>query len=126
MSNRVTENEVKAIIDTDLSDITAFITAANLTVTKRLGSETTLSADQKKEIERWLSAHLIASSNKDMGARDVNSERTLDAQITYAGETDKGLEATRYGQMVLVLDTSGKMAVSGKRKTLFKAVTSFD
>jgi len=125
MSARVTESEVKEIIDTDLTDITAFITAANLTVTKRLSSGV-LSADQLKEIERWFTAHLIAGTNRDMGARDVDKEKTLDAEVTYAGKTGMGLEATRYGQVVLTLDSTGKMAQSGKGDVFFKAVTSFD
>ena len=126
MAARVNEAEVKDIIPTTLSDITPFITAANLTVTERLAETVTLSDDQLKEIERWFAAHLIAMSSKDLGARDTDAEGTLDAKVTYAGKTGKGLEATRYGQVVLSLDTTGRMASIGKKGLLFKAVTSFD
>ena len=123
---RVVADEVKEIISTDLTDISPFITAANLTVSDRLGADTNLSAAQLKEIERWFTAHLIAMSNMDAGARDVDTEGTLDARVTYAGKTGKGLFATRYGQMAVSLDTTGKLASLGKRALLFKAVTSFE
>ena len=125
---RVTSTEVQEIIDTDLSvtGIDAYISAAEEIVTARLGDSTVLGTTQLKEIERWLTAHLIAMSNKDRGARDVDAEGTLDARITYAGKTGMGLNATRYGQMVLVLDTTGEMASSGSKKMFFEAVTSFD
>ena len=123
---RVTGSDVKEIIDTDLDDVDAYISAAEEIVTARLGDSTVLGTSQLKEIERWLTAHLIAMSNRDRGARDVDAEGTLDAKVTYAGKTGMGLNATRYGQMVLALDTTGKMASSGSKRVFFEAVTSFD
>lgn len=125
MSNRVTATEVKDIIDTSLSDtvVDTFIGAANLTVTEYIGDDTSLSNDQKKEIERWFTAHLIACTRQ----QQAQAERIGDAQITYQGQTGKGLDATFYGQQVKILDTSGKMAQRiGKKAVQIHAVTSFE
>lgn len=122
---RVLAHEVKDIIVTTLSDviINTYIQAANITVTDLLGSSTELSDAQKKEIERWFTAHLMASTR----VQQAKSEKALDASITYQGETGKGLESTHYGQMALALDTTGTFAQKlGKKKATIVAVTSFE
>jgi hypothetical protein len=121
---RVITAEVKEIIDTNLTDIQVqpFIKAANATVTKLLGTTTDLSSTQKKEIERWLSAHLIACTKE----RQAKAEKTVDASITYQGETGQGIKSTHYGQTAADLDTTGKLANLGKRKVSLTAVESFD
>lgn len=124
MALRVTSDEVKEILDTSLGDasIEAFIRAANLTVTKWLGSSA-LSDAQLKEVERWLSAHFIACTRE----RQIKSEQAGDANITYEGKTDTGLDASFYGQQVKVLDTTGILAGQvGKRQATVYAVESFD
>lgn len=128
MANRVTATEVKEIISTSLEDLAlaAFITAANLTVTEKLTSNDVLSDDQLKEIERWLSAHFLAMSNKDLQARDANEEENLDASIKYAGKTGLNLDATRFGQVAKAIDASGILAEIGQTGVLIQAVTSFD
>lgn len=121
---RVTAPEVKEILDTNLSDpvIDTFINAANLTVTEILGDDTTLSSDQKKEIERWLTAHLVACTRQ----QQKQSEKLGEAAVTYQGQTGKGLDATFYGQQVKVLDTTGKIAARiGKKAVKIHAITSF-
>ena len=108
MSNRVTADEVGAIIDYDtdiITDISAFITAANLTVTAMLSSAG-LSDDQLKEIERWLAAHFIAIQDPRAKSKEFGDSKE-DYEGAVVGE---GLKLTRYGQQVLVLDTSGTMA----------------
>lgn len=107
MSNRVTNSEVKTIIDTDV-DVTAFITVANLIVTNML-SGGSLSDAMLKEIERWLSAHFVAIRDPRIG-----QEKIGDASVTYLLTTGKGLDATPFGQQVKVLDTTGKLAQLGK------------
>lgn len=122
---RVTAQDVKEILETNLADqiIDTFITAANLTVTEVLGNDITLSDNQKTEIERWLTAHLVACTRQ----QQAQGEKVDDAAITYQGKTDKGLDATFYGQQVKVLDTTGKMANRiGKKAATIYAVTSFD
>lgn len=118
MANRVTADEVKEIIETTKT-IDAFITAANLTVTDLLGSSTDLSTAQLKEIERWLSAHLIACG----WDANTRSETIGDVSVTYAlGTLGKGLDLTAYGQMVKVLDTTGVLACSGLKRAEFKTI----
>lgn len=125
MANRITTDELKEIISTDLGDsvLEAFILAANLTVTEWLGSSTVLSSDQLKEIERWLSAHLLACTRE----QQAQSEDAGQASITYQGKTGMGLDATFYGQQVKLLDSTGILAQSvGKKLASVYAVTSFD
>jgi len=121
---RVIAAEVKEIIETDLTNIQVqpFIKVANATVTKLLGTTTDLSDTQKKEIERWLSAHLIACTRE----RQAKAEKAGGASITYQGETGQGIKSTHYGQTAADLDTTGKLANLGKRKVSLAAVTSFD
>ena len=124
MANRVTVAEVKEIIETSMTDgdITAFTTAANLTVTDLLGDSIVLSSDQLKEIERWLTAHLIASTRERMAL----TEGAGGAEITYTGEWGSGLSSTPYGQMVMMLDTTGGLKSLDKKRASILAVTSFD
>jgi hypothetical protein len=127
MSTRVESDAVKEIIETSLTDpeIDAFITAANLTVTKLLADED-LSDDQLREIERWLAAHFIASTRE----RQVAQETAGQADTTYVGKSGMGLDATFYGQQAKILDTSGTLAslsdkIGLKDATMY-AVTSFE
>lgn len=120
MATRVTATEVKEILDTDLADaqIETFILAANLVVTKKL-ADAGLGTDLLKEIERWLSAHLVAIRDQ------IPSKESLgDASMTYQGKTGMHLNFTSYGQQVLLLDTSGILASSaGKRAAVAKHIS---
>lgn len=112
MAYRVRNEEVKAIIDTSLEDVTPFIAGANALVDQVLGTDTDLSTAQLKEIERWLAAHFVAI--RDPQAR---SEKIGEASISYqVGIAGEGLKATSWGQQVLALDTSGKFLAVGKKK----------
>ena len=125
MAVRVTATEVKMIIDTDLTDLVvdAFILGANVTVTEVLGSDTNLTTAHKKEIERWLAAHLIAATRE----QQIQKAGAAGASITYQGRTGMGLNSTLYGQQVLALDTTGKMAgAMSKQRASISAVESFD
>ena len=112
MANRVTGAEVKAIITTVKTDdeVENFITPANLIVTDVL-TGSGHSAALLKEIEKWLSAHFVAIDDKS--ARIVE-EKAGDATNKYEGRTGMRLNFTRYGQQVLLLDTSGSLADLGK------------
>ena len=122
---RVTATEVKQIIDTDLVDtiVDAFILGANYTVTEVLGSDTDLADGHKKEIERWLSAHLIAATRE----QQIQKAGAGGANVTYQGQTGMGLNATIYGQQVLALDTTGKMSAAlSKQRASLTAIPNFD
>ena len=123
MAARVTATEVKAILDTsELTDATvdSFILGANALVNSVFG-ETDVTA-LTKEIERWLTAHLIATTVERMAER----EGAGGASITYTGKYGQNLSSSPYGQMVLTLDTSNQMAGLGKQNASVFAVPSFD
>lgn len=106
---RTTAAEVKEIMETNLSDaiIDAYILSANALVTKLLDFESSgLTDTLMKEIERWLTAHLIASTRE----RQAKTEEAGGAKVVYAGNSNLGLDSTTYGQMVKILDTTGIMA----------------
>lgn len=117
---RVTVDEVKQIISVPSTvEVVPFIRIANLTLTKRLGTNTNLSTAQKKEIERWLTAHFLS-----MGPlRQATYEKIGEAEVSYTGKLDNlGLDATTYGQQVKLMDTTGLLANLGKQGITFKAV----
>lgn len=124
---RTTATEVKEILGdlaTGIADsvITAIISDANLLITDKLGSSS-LSADQLESIEKWMAAHMAASSVCHEASKEVIGP----AEVTYTGKWGTRLELTSFGQMVLVLDTTGTMANLGRRPARFWAVpTSYD
>ena len=124
MANRVTVAEVREVITTDLLDasIAAYIGIANSMVTATVTCG--LDDDIMKEIERFLTAHLIAiTSGND---RVTTAEKLGEAEVKYAGKYGEGLKSTQYGQMVLALDTCGAFANLGKKSATMRAITSFE
>lgn len=124
---RVTVTEVEEIMEalpswiTD-AKITAFITAANLMVTDIYQYSTDASTSLKKEIERWLTAHMLTVSLNRMARREQIGE----AEIEYIGRFGEGLKGSPYGQMVLELDTTGLIQKLGKQDITVYAIPSFD
>ena len=122
MTVRATATEVKQILgDTTLSTtvIDSYIKGANALINQVLGTEVT---DLLTEIERWFAAHMIASTRERM----AKTEKAGTAEIEYLGTYEGGLDSTPYGQMVKMLDTTGRMAMLGKRPVSITAITSFD
>ena len=127
---RTTSAEVIKILDnTALSTtiVDAFIGSANVMVTQILG--TNLSTTVLAEIEKWLTAHLIASTRE----RQAKKEGAGGAEIEYTGKFAFGLTLTTYGQMVLALDTTGAMAEAStmagdtpKKAAWLRSITSFE
>jgi len=128
MAVRVTAEEVQAIMEGGAPDVDesvideTFIVAANAVVNEAFALDTTTPTTILKEIERWFAAHMIACTLQ----RTASEEEIMDARVKYTGYWGKKLESTSYGQMVLTLDTSGKMAKLGKGRVSMKAVKSFD
>jgi len=110
MAVRVTDDEVKEIIDTTLTDLTPFILVASQQV-DRISTAGTLGAAVLKEIERWLAAHAVAMRDKR-----TSKDSVLDSSHTYEGKTGTGLDFTRYGQQAKLLDTTGTLAKLSKQK----------
>jgi hypothetical protein len=113
-SCRVTDSEVKGILDTTIETY-PFIQTANHIVNTNLGgllAETTL-----KQIELWLAAHLACM----MDPRE-SRVKAGEAEATFEGKTDMGLNFTRYGQMVKLLDTTGRLSTLGLQRARISAV----
>lgn len=119
MANRVTADDVKEILDTDLTDtrIDAFITGANVFVTKILGNKN-LGVDLLKEIERWLSAHYIAATINRQAIEQVAGP----VEQKFSDVFGKNLDSTTYGQTAQGLDPTGLLAKAGMKTVSFKAI----
>ncbi len=123
---RTTVEKVQDILDdTELDDeiIESFINSANVFVTASLSGKG-LSAALLTEIERWLSAHMIASTRE----RTASKEAAGTASIEYSGKWGEGLLSTSYGQTAVTMDTSGTLAAiaQGKIAAQIYAIPSFD
>lgn len=123
MATRTMASDVKKIIDTDLDDSTvdAYIQGASYTIDDVLGSSN-LSPELLTEIERWLTAHLIASTRE----RQPVEAKAGPASVKYQGVTGSGLNSTFYGQTVKAMDTSGRLASLGGKRVTMHAIKSFD
>ena len=112
---RVTDAEVKEIITTEI-DTTPHINNANTFVTEQLGSSG-LSSAVLKMIELYVSAHLVGIT---IGEGNIKNKRIGESQKTYGTPIDmNGLKLTKYGETALILDTSGTLSSSGKKKAKF-------
>jgi len=122
MATRTTAEDVKAIMDTDLTEdqIEPVVSSANVFVTAQLGASG-LGVDLLTEIEKWVAAHMC-SVGLD---RQLQRGKGGSAEATYAGNYDKGLQMTSYGQMACSMDPTGILAASGGKAAIVKAVTSF-
>lgn len=123
----VTTAEVRLIMnvtDTILTDamIDPFITAAEALVDKVFADDSDIGDTLLEEIKKWMTAHMIASTIH----RTTSEEKLGDASVKYTGYWGGGLKSTPYGQMVLILDTSGLMAKTGKMSATITAVESFE
>lgn len=122
---RIIAQDVIDIMDDDFSISTSvintFITVAEEVVTN-IYAGSTASVTLLKEIERYLTAHMIVSTLYRMG----KEEKVGEAQIKYTGEWKEGLNSTPYGQMLLTIDTTGLILKSGKRSASIRTVESFD
>ena len=122
MANRVTYSDVQAIMDgctTATGTITTFITTANSIINTVFD---TTDVTLYVELEKYLAAHLIASTVY----RTTSDEKLGDASVKYTGQWGKKLESTPYGQIVLILDSTGKLANAGKAAASIFAVNEFD
>lgn len=105
----VTSDDVKAIIDTEETDLSVYITAAAQITASFCSS---LTDAQKKEVQRWLAAHFLASTNIEPQAANEKAGPVGEA---FQYKVDLGLNFTRYGQMALSLDVSGGLALWQKK-----------
>jgi len=110
---RVTVDDVLDIIDTTDEDmVDACIISANAFVTNTLTGKG-LNDSIMKEIERWLTGHMVASTKE----RQIKKAGAGGAEVEYVGKFDLGLYGTTYGQMAVMLDTSGTLTDIAKAKS---------
>ena len=124
MANRTNAADVKQLYnDSTLEDsyVDQFIDTANRIVTDILG-DADLSDNVLEDIEKWLTCHLMSKARQDT----VLEEKIGDVSTKFAGLFGDGLKATQWGQMVLLLDTTGKLGNLGKKAIMIKAIKSFD
>ncbi len=127
MAARVNASEVKELINTDLTDV---IVASSIDIASRFIDDIVvgagLSADRLADVELYLSAHFVAMRDQDEGM--ITEQDVGDAKVKYSGEFGKSLNLTRYGQMAIFLDTSGKLAASTltQVKARFETVAPVD
>jgi len=116
-----TVEKVKVIIETTLTDpiIQGYINGADIFLLSALSANMP-ATDLFDEIETWFVAHMIASTKERMAAK----EEAGGAKIEYVGSTGSGISSTPYGQMALVLDTSGELSLldAGKKKARVYAI----
>lgn len=125
MAVRITSTEVLQIMDgctTSPPIVESLIAAASRVVDKVFEDDTSMSAEQLTEVERWLTAHMLASTL----FRTASEEKIGDTAIKYTGKWGEMLKSTPYGQMVLLLDTSGLLAKQGKVSASIYAIKQFE
>jgi hypothetical protein len=115
MANRVTDSEVKTILDTDITT-TPFINTANLFINENT-TLLELSDDRLYQIELYLSAHFACTLDPR-----ITQEKIGDATNTYQLKSGLGLDATMYGQTAKMLDTTGTLANLTKDKVLLECL----
>jgi hypothetical protein len=101
---RVSDPEVKAIIETDDTDLAPYIYAASAVVDKHLLSQG-VASETLKEIERWLAAHFLAAKEQQAAQESYGN-----SSATYQGQTGLGLDGTQYGQRAKLIDPTGNLA----------------
>lgn len=110
---------VRAVIPTGLEDleIAPLMQIANRMVTSVLATSG-LTTATLKDIESYLTAHLIAIGPE----RQTREERVGDVWIKFSENKEKFLLSTSFGQMVLMLDTSGSFQLASKMRASIEAI----
>lgn len=103
---RTTVDLVKAVISTTLEDtnIEQYIDSASALIDVWFKG-VSASEDMLSELERWIAAHLIASTKE----RQAREEGAGGAYIKYSGMYGIGLKSTTYGQTAISLDTTNTL-----------------
>lgn len=126
----VSANDVIEIMENctvDPAIIDSFIVSAYEVVKKVFRGDKMVSITLRREILKWFAAHLVAS----VFYKETITEKLGDAELYYINEKGSAqwasaLKATRYGQVVLQIDISGRMQASvGLRAAKVHAVKEF-
>ena len=114
MVNRVTDADVKVVVETTIADTTAIIDTAHLVVEEQLVPATpALTAAMLVKIELYLAAHFVALTEERGG---LLRSSTGESAETVADVYSEGFRSTRYGQQAIALDTTGTLTVLSNQK----------
>jgi hypothetical protein len=119
---RITEDDLRAIVEDDPNQsVLPFIVDAHLLVDEILGSSG-LTDGRLTLIEKYLAAHLFTLSAEHGG---LTMQRIGETEERYqtTNTPQYGLRSTRFGQLILGLDTTGQLEatlVGGSKKALFR------
>jgi len=122
---RTTATEVKEIMDNcSVSDtiVSRYITVASALVTQIFEDDDEMTDTLLEAVEQWFTAHMLSVSLH----RTTSKEKVGDVSVEYTGQFRENLASTPYGQMVMQLDFTGKMANIGKKGASIHAIKSFD
>jgi hypothetical protein len=108
MAVRTTEAAVQKIIDYDrtlIPDLTDFIAGASLLVDEVVAIAPLPSSGLLELVERYLAAHLVAITDKQLAAEQVKS-----LQQTFQYKLTDGLGITHYGTMAMLFDVTKRLS----------------
>lgn len=114
---RATDTEVRKIVDVsdDVTDLTPFISAANMLVEAKCG-DSSYTEDQLTVIENWLAAHFVAMRDPRL------SSESAGISVGYQNKIDMFLALSHYGQMAMTLDYDGNLTALNKKAQKGRAV----
>ena len=118
-----TATQVRAAITTSLTDsqIDAIVSDAEVLL-EGCSAFASYSGAKQTAILKWVSAHLIASTNSP-GSGSLTQKALGDANESYARPVlGPGMMGTTYGQQAIALDTSGCLANIGRVRSFMKVL----
>ena len=118
--SRITVADLIEIYDTELTDaqLAAFVNSAHYLIQANLLS-VGLSETILTEIHKYLAAHYASLRDQR-----IQQEKVAEISKTYQGKTNMYLESTSYGQMAVMMDTSGTLANLGEEPATFLTFTT--
>jgi len=121
--SRVADSELRLLVEAAEGELlTPYIDDAHLLVDETLGTDSGLTNERLKLIEKYLAAHLWVLAEEKGGH---TGETRGDASLTYAKFEGNGLAGTRFGQQVIDFDSTGeleKVMGSASKKAEFRLV----
>lgn len=118
---RVTDEEVKEIVDTNRDSCSPFISVANQLVTQHLASKITSNDTLLHDIELYLAAHFLTITEERGSLIRTGLGESAE---TYQDLYESGFSATRFGQQALVMDFTGtlKALSTASLKAVFRVL----
>ena len=112
--------EIKKVITTTLADdnINALLEVANNIVNGTFVSGD-LDSERLKLIEKYLTAHLIATTLE----RQEQQHKVGEVAVTFAQKLGEGLRSSTYGMVVISLDSTGKLVQQGNVNQTVKLIS---